>query len=779
MFGREIGGVMLQFKSKAQTLHNLHDCITKANILPQYSFTVKQWKTNKEEILSNITRIFGEKEVIVRSSALNEDNAEKSNAGHFLSIPNVAKKGISIAIEKVIASYDNFEELNEILIQPMLKEIKLFGVVFTQDPSTGSDYIIINYDESGSTINLTGGKRDKNYSCYFHFKYSSVKPPSFLNAVIEMVKELEVVCGISALDIEFAIDIHDNLYILQVRRLIKQCKCEISSEKQCKVLDRIYKKIKYEQNNKAYLYGRKTVYSVMSDWNPAEMIGVKPEPLALSLYKELICDEVWAYQRNNYGYKDLRGFPLLINFAGLPYIDVRVCLNSFIPKNLNENIGERLVEYYIEKLIKNPHLHDKIEFDVGFFSYDFDINEKVSVLLKYDFSPTEIDQFKIELFNITNNIIMDKDNLFSNDIFRIGYLQERREVIMASQLNEIAKMYWLLEDCKKFGTLPFAGLARCAFIAISLLKSLVNKKILSQIDYQLFLGNIDSIYSAMLKELDLLNKEKFLKKYGYLRPGAYSITSERYDEAPDKYFDFGVKNKNSIKDINNFSLTLEQMGAIDKILKKSGFSCSVIDFLSFLKKAIEYREYAKCIFTSNLSEALRLFGELAKAEGINRQEASYADISIIKKCYSSECDFGEEIRRSIAEGKERFQITQSLILPPLICRPSDIYSYFSMDNQPNFITLRKVIGDVCTIDQDINGKIVFLPNADPGYNWIFSKDIKGLVTMYGGVNSHMAITSNELQIPAVIGMGEKLYYQYVVAERLEIDCLNKTVKVIR
>lgn len=170
---------------------------------------------------------------------------------------------------------------------------------------------------------------------------------------------------------------------------------------------------------------------------------------------------------------------------------------------------------------------------------------------------------------------------------------------------------------------------------------------------------------------------------------------------------------------------------------------------------------------------------MAKAEGINRQEASYADISIIKKCYSSECDFGEEIRRSIAEGKERFQITQSLILPPLICRPSDIYSYFSMDNQPNFITLRKVIGDVCTIDQDINGKIVFLPNADPGYNWIFSKDIKGLVTMYGGVNSHMAITSNELQIPAVIGMGEKLYYQYVVAERLEIDCLNKTVKVIR
>lgn len=770
---------MLQFKSKAQTLHNLHGCITKANILPQYSFTVKQWQSNRCVILSNIARIFGEEEVIVRSSAMNEDRAEKSNAGSFLSIPNVAKERISVAIEQVIASYDNSEELNEILIQPMLKEVKLFGVVFTKDPSTGSDYIIINYDESGSTINLTGGKRDENYSCYFYFKYSPVKPPSFLNPVIEMAKELEDVCGIAALDIEFAIDIHDNLYILQVRHLIEHCKCLLSSENQCGILDRIYRKIKGEQNQKAYLYGRKTVYSVMSDWNPAEMIGVKPEPLALSLYKELICDEIWAYQRKNYGYKDLRGFPLLIDFAGLPYIDVRVCLNSFIPKNLNDNISERLVEYYIEKLVNNPHLHDKIEFDIGFFSYDFDIDEKVSVLLEHDFSSVEIAQFKIELFNITNNLIMDKDNLFSNDIARIEQLQEKREVIMSSQLDKIAKIYWLLEDCKKYGTLPFAGLARCAFIAISLLKSLVNKQIFSQLDYQLFLGNIDSIYSIMLRELNSLDKDRFLMKYGYLRPGAYSITSERYDETPDKYFNFGIKQEKSTKDINNFSLTLDQIVSIEKILKESGFSCSVIDFLLFLKKAIEYREYAKYIFTSNLSEALRLFGELAELEGIDRQEASYANISIIKKCYSSECDFREEIKKSIEEGKERFQATQSLTLPPLICKPSDIYSYFSMDNQPNFITIRKVIGDVCTIDQDINGKIVFLPNADPGYNWIFSKNIKGLVTMYGGVNSHMAITSNELQIPAVIGMGEKLYYQYITAERLEIDCLNKTVKVIR
>ena len=35
----------------------------------------------------------------------------------------------------------------------------------------------------------------------------------------------------------------------------------------------------------------------MADWNPAEMIGTKPNPLAISLYSELITNETWAVQR--------------------------------------------------------------------------------------------------------------------------------------------------------------------------------------------------------------------------------------------------------------------------------------------------------------------------------------------------------------------------------------------------------------------------------------------------------------------------------------------------
>ena len=79
---------------------------------------------------------------------------------------------------------------------------------------------------------------------------------------------------------------------------------------------------------------------------------------------------------------------------------------------------------------------------------------------------------------------------------------------------------------------------------------------------------------------------------------------------------------------------------------------------------------------------------------------------------------------------------------------------------------------------DLCGAIVLIPSADPGYDWIFSRGIKGFVTAYGGVNSHMAIRAAELRIPAVIGAGEALFGQWSAAKTLNIDCANKRVEIL-
>ena len=71
----------------------------------------------------------------------------------------------------------------------------------------------------------------------------------------------------------------------------------------------------------------------MTDWNPAEIIGLKPKPLALSLYQELITDVVWAKSRKDYGYRDLTSNHLMNTFFGTPYIDIRIDFNSWIQLN--------------------------------------------------------------------------------------------------------------------------------------------------------------------------------------------------------------------------------------------------------------------------------------------------------------------------------------------------------------------------------------------------------------------------------------------------------------
>ena len=126
----------------------------------------------------------------------------------------------------------------------------------------------------------------------------------------------------------------------------------------------------------------------------------------------------------------------------------------------------------------------------------------------------------------------------------------------------------------------------------------------------------------------------------------------------------------------------------------------------------------------------------------------------------------EEALKLVNKAKSRFMITRSLILPPLITREIDI-DYFQLQaQQPNFITLKQVTAHVVylasnstALPENLAGAIVVLTNADPGFDWLFIHDIAGLVTLYGGCNSHMAIRAAELGLPAVIGTGEVLFQQ--------------------
>jgi glutamine kinase len=138
------------------------------------------------------------------------------------------------------------------------------------------------------------------------------------------------------------------------------------------------------------------------------------------------------------------------------------------------------------------------------------------------------------------------------------------------------------------------------------------------------------------------------------------------------------------------------------------------------------------------------------------------------------------LARSIEQGKARYQDTLRVSLPPLISCPDDVWSFEWPETAPNFITQKKVTAAVTDTKkhESLAGAIVCIPNADPGFDWLFAYPIAGLVTAWGGANSHMAIRAGELGLPAVIGAGDILYRHWASARRLHIDCASRRVEVL-
>lgn len=665
----------------------------------------------------------------------------------------------------------------------MLDGVQNAGVAFTVDPNNGGNYYVINYDDSGSTSSITSGaiSTDKLYYQLKDVNVQSNNPQ--LQKLCSSLKQLEMLFDYNRLDVEFAFA-DNELYIFQVRPL---CSCHpvVNIKQQDDIVERIYTKIKQLNQPKPFLYGKRAIFGIMPDWNPAEMIGIHPHKLALSLYKEIITDNVWAYQRDNYGYMNLRSFPLLLDFCGFPYIDVRVSFNSFIPSDLSPDIAEKLVNYYLYRLEQHPEAHDKVEFDIVFSCYTFDLPKRIEILCEYGFSKSEVQAILEALKKLTNSIINSQCGLWKKDVAKIQVLRERYNKLVHSDMDEISKIYWLLEDCKRYGTLPFAGLARAAFIAVQLLQSMVTENIISQEEYNEFLNDLTTVSSEMKDDFNRLSRGDFLHLYGHLRPGTYDITSPRYDEKPERYFNWNIQDEKISKNKSKcqFKLSLEQYSKIQQVLQKHGLNDDVLGVFEFIKAAIEGREYGKFIFTRNLSEVLRLIGNKGREWGFSLEDISFADIKIFQEMYQSTPNEKKLLLESISKGKSEYAKSESIVLPPLITSPDDVKKFFMPDSQPNFITLKSSEGEIVNlgkdVDKNIDGNIVLINSADPGYDWIFSHNISGFITKFGGANSHMAIRAAELNIPAVIGAGEKLFQKISQAETVEIIAAEKKVNILR
>ena len=769
------------FETKAQNLHNLKKKYH-INIPDLIYFKVSDYKKNKSFYINRIKKYFTGL-IAIRSSASSEDTSKSSLAGYFatyLNIPSFDGDLVMKKIDLVIKSYKKkSSKSDEILIQKMVTDVKFSGVLLSRDINNYNPYYVINYHVGTDTSIVTSGKKNtKLIKYFFNKKYKLNKPFDNLITIAKKIKDI-FKCEI---DIEFVIDNKNKIHIVQARKLninkSFENKYEYSHQFFSKLLLSLEKKIIKLKKPHHNLLGNNNFFGVMPDWNPAEIIGKKPKQLALSLYRELITDHIWAENRKNYGFSNLRQFHLMTTFFGTPYIDVRIDFNSWLPKDLNENIKKKLINYYLNKFKKNKNYHDKIEKEIIFSCYSFNTAEKINLEIKNILTKEEKKIFTNSLKKINNFAFEEK----KGDLEKIEKLKTKQIKIEKSNLYFIDKIYWHIEECKEYGTLPFAGLARCGFIAIELLNSMVSKNILSIKDKDTFLSSIKNISSELIDDLKKLNKKKFLKKYGHLRPNTYEITSLNYAESFEKYFQkkFDKKRK-----LNSFKFSKKQIRDINKFVKRSNFNGNFYDLISFIKQSIWAREYAKFIFSKSIDfifKNLILFGKKLQ---LTRDELSYLDINDILDIYYNltSNNLKKNLKNKIEQNKKSHEIDKIIQLPDVIIEPKDIYLQDQHNDIPNFITSKTTKGEIIKLDiskksLNVKNKIVCIENADPGFDFIFSHKIKGLITKFGGFNSHMSIRCSEMNIPAAIGVGDDIYQSLSNKNTIELNCNEKKIKDI-
>jgi phosphohistidine swiveling domain-containing protein len=360
-------------------------------------------------------------------------------------------------------------------------------------------------------------------------------------------------------------------------------------------------------------------------------------------------------------------------------------------------------------------------------------------------------------------------------------LEERFVSISKSHLNDLNKIYWLIEDCKRYGTLPFAGVARAAFIATAMMNSIVRLGVISEDDLKNFYESINSTATRILPDVKNLTKANFVEKYGHLRPGTFDITTPNYANAFELYFPSSTgsdkASQNQREDLRQkIILLVDESGVLSEL------DIDGEQLVSFAETAIASREEVKFNFSKHISLVLELIAKIGARVGFNREQMSNVNVQIFMNAYKESLSIEHEIRKQILDGSISAAYSKAIWLPPIICSPEDVIAFEIPKLLPNFVTNKSISAEVLNLkspSENLEGKIILIESADPGFDWIFTRKISGIITCYGGANSHMAVRAKEIDIPAAIGVGEEMFGIYGKSAFIQLDCTKKLIEVIR
>ncbi len=701
--------------------------------------------------IENIVVSFSQK-IMIRSNSSSEDKEYSSSAGKYLSIGPIERNDLETikkSWEMVVDSYEE-QDNQSVIFQNYIENAKSVSVLTSYKVGSDSAYRTFSTYYGSETDAITSGKYSEINNFFMHRSFD-ILPKKYekYNVYLKIITQLEDLFKNKQLDIEMVLDKNNSPQLLQVRPLMgkKLNKESIFDEKE--VIDRNLKNYKKLNKTTADRFGTNQIYSNMSDMNPAEMIGKKPDNIAFGLYKFMFTDTTWNIQRGEFGYRKYSGGKLMELFNNVAYINVNHSLNSFLTRNLQKESCEEIINYQLNKLKENPHLHDSIEFDISRSSYVFDTVEEFSKEYKNIISPREIIKWHNDLIQIDTH---NKSTLEKNKKIILSTFSKLDKSFEYSKKENIK----LIRDTM---ALPFTHHSRLGFVYFAQLNSLLEKEVISEDQKKLLLLSVNSISTKMKAdayEVKIGKKtfEGFLDVYGHIRAGNYNLLSSNLKN--NLNFTESLVN-NSEQPLEDNILPKDIYTNIEEYFTINEIPLKASAWIDMFQEGISTRENSKFYYTKGIDGILN---EISEKNTSDREVFDLLDI-----------EFNEENTSDMR--------LKNVLMPDLVTSNEDFYFYEEMSKNGNYIGQGTVIGDVLLIDNEANrpnnleNKIVVIPAADPGWDWIFNYKIKSLITKYGGPNSHMAIRCAEHNIPAILGIGENNFSVISNSKSLKIDFSNE------
>lgn len=736
-----------------------------------------EFEIYKEAVWGNIKRTFPEGRLVVRKNYITREEGMSAGTGIFQGVENVdasSREEVLDAVKRVVASCKDDED-KEIIVHRMYDNLTMCGVCYTRDIYYGRPYymVVYNYLEEMKSSGVKAKSRTKWIANNVSREFLD---ESFMNLIFA-ARDLEKAIEIQEFSIEFGINEDNNILVYQLKPIDRLMGSHVL------MTDREFSDTKaFAKCN--YL----DTHHIMSHhayWNPSKMIGSEPRPLDYSLFKGILTSGIWGETIKQLGYEDAEG-SLMHRVGNKPYVSIDCLFNALIPAGLDRILRDKIFNYYQTALSENRKKHKNVENRIVFGSYNFSTERRLSKLENYGFTQDEIDSFGEGLLKLTEDMVNGYDEIHDQDIDALTKLMITRRRVRELQPQEETnsmKLYSyiseLIEAMRSYCSPGYTRQERCEFIAKGFCNSLVKEGYMKREDIDAFRMSLDTVSACFKRDFEdyisgKLPWDEFDSKYGHLRISICDIRAHSYRKLYsnlETMRDFeGVKGRRAAKALNQ--------DIIAKAISNSKLTIDASKLVSFINGASELADSYRFEYAKSIGLLLDIIARLGELMGIDKEDMSYLEIQDLGSYHSR-----DSYVQTIEARRNMYHAYSYLVLPDVIINVGDIDVIDIDEEIPDYVTDQCVTGELVYYDDghdvDVAGKIVLLSKVTFAYDWIFTKDIKGVITKKDTKDSRIARRCMELNIPAALGCGEKLFNTVLLMNKVELDCDNGKISEVK